>query len=385
MRAYYATYNDKVYQLLSNNMVPSSIMNTAVYSHSEVSHMRDRRAANVKLTISNTDSSAPSNKEVFESVVSKLKTDKTTSIERLSDVYRIYTEYSLVDDVSKSVVDEGVGITEVKPDAFIFPLGITTENEFVSRLGISIHSKCEKVYRDVRPFGIMRTTVNSRFILYINRIYILQLTMNAFSITEVSNGKNAVPYIQHPTSYVGNYPYDPTHWACPSPCASHGVDHRIPVMNHPSIPTVAMAQTINLRENDYIMMYDTMKEGLVFDPIVIDYKPVSISIDVNFSFLDVLVAAQEEIDAILEENKKEEETTIDPPTGDGEESGTGSETENPSGKDNIEEPEEVIKNPSTGEEVTDPSTETGSDTSETTDETEENTSGTIEDSGESTT
>ena len=95
MRAYYATYNDKVYQLLCNNMVPSSIMNTAVYSHSEVSHMRDRRAANVKLTISNTDSSAPSNKEVFESVVSKLKTDKTTSIERLSDVYRIYTEYSL--------------------------------------------------------------------------------------------------------------------------------------------------------------------------------------------------------------------------------------------------------------------------------------------------
>lgn len=342
MRAYYATYNDKVYQLLCNNMIPSDIMNTVLSTHSEVSHMKDRGSVNVKLTISNLDSSAPSNKEVFDSIVSKLKADKTTQIDRLSDVYRIYTEYSLVDEISGRVVDEGVGINEVKSRAFIFPLGITPENEYVSRLGISIKSKINKEYRDVRPFGIMKVPTNSRFVLYIKRIYILQLTMNAFSIKECTKDSNPFPYIKDPDSCI---PYD----LHSRPYCNCGMDfNNVGYMNHPSIPTVVTAQTINLRDDDYIMMYDTLEDGIVFGPITIDYKPTSISIDIDFAFLDILIAAEEDIDRVLEENKKEEIPVIPPSS------------------DTDKEDNENADNLNTGNEgVTDPYTKTGTETDST--------------------
>lgn len=358
MRAYYATYNDKVYQLLGNDMVPSSIMSTPVHSHSEVSHMRDRRATNVKITISNVDSSAPSNKEFFEEIVAKLKNDKTTELKTLSNVYRIYTEYTLVDDVSKTVVDEGVGINEVKPDTFFFPLGITTENEFVTRLGISIESKIEKAYRDTRPFGVMQMKNDSRFILFIKRIYVLQLTMSAFSVAACPEATNPAPYMRAPESYtVSNYqPYNPPHWNC----TTHNASNRyVADPCHPSIPTVSAAQTLNLKSDDYIVIYDTMESGLVFDPVAINYKPTSISIDIRFSFLDTLVAAQEDINTVLEENKKEAEAPVTPPVTDG----AGSETETPSKGENAENSGESTNTPPTGNEgetTTSPDTETES-------------------------
>lgn len=350
MRAYYATYNEKVYQLMNNDMVPTNIMNMITHTHSEVSHMKDRRAVNVKLTISNVDSSAPSNKEVFDSIISKLKTDKTTKIEKLSDVYRIYIEYSLVDDVTGNVVDEGVGINELRPNTFILPLGITTENEFVSRLGISLSSKIEKAYRDVRPFGVMNSPSNSRFTLYIKRIYVLQLTMDVFSITECTKRPNPVPYVNELLRKDHHQP----HWNC----TAHGHGEPVCNTNHPSIPTMGVHQTLNINDSNYIMMYDTLEEGVIFDPVTIDYKPTSIAINVYFTFLDVLLAAQEEIDTVLEENKKDEEVVI-PPVSEGD--GMENDNQITNGDKGDSEENLELPNPDDGVDVSEGSSDTNED------------------------
>lgn len=314
MRAYYATYNDKVYQLADAKLVPYTVMNAVEHTHTELSHMRDNALMNLDIHISNVDAAALSNGELFTDTVAKLKTDKTTAIEKLSSVYRVYAEYSLVDNVAGCIVDEGICVNEINAGAFIFPLGITSENEFVSRLGISLNSRFEKCYRDVRPFGVTRAyTSASKFTLYIKRIYVIQLKMSAFSITPVVENKKCTPYVDGRIV--------PPHWNC----TAHTVDAKKFAADplHPSIPSVvsAVPQT-TITDSDYIVIYDSVADGLVIDPVVMQYKPKTIRINLAFSLLDILIAAEEDIDQVLTENVKNESgigddsQTSTPSTGD---------------------------------------------------------------------
>lgn len=309
MRAYYATYNDKVYQLADAKLVPHTIMNAVEHTHTELSHMRDNALMNLDIHISNVDAAALSNGELFTDTVVKLKTDKTKAIEKLSSVYRVYAEYSLVDNTAGCVVDEGICVNEINAGAFIFPLGITSENEFVSRLGISLNSRFEKCYRDVRPFGVTRVYAASKFTLYIKRIYVIELKMSAFSITPVDENKKCVPYVDSRIL--------PPHWNC----TTHTVDAKkfFADQSHPSIPSIVSTapQTV-ITDSDYIMIYDSIADGLVFDPIVMEYKPKTIRINLSFSLLDILIAAEEDIDQVLSENATNESSSSSsqPSTGD---------------------------------------------------------------------
>ena len=303
MRAYYTTYNDKVYQLADAKLVPYTIMNAVEHTHTELSHMRDNALMNLDIHISNVDAGALSNGELFTDTVAKLKTDKTTVIEKLSSVYRVYAEYSLVDNVAGCIVDEGICVNEINAGSFIFPLGITSENEFVSRLGISLNSRFEKCYRDVRPFGVTRThTSASKFTLCIKRIYVIQLKMSAFSITPVVENKKCTPYVD--SRIV------PPHWNC----TAHTVDAKKFAADplHPSIPSVVstVPQT-TITDSDYIVIYDSVADGLIIDPVVMQYKPKTIHINLAFSLLDILIAAEEDIDQILTENAKNESSIGD--------------------------------------------------------------------------
>lgn len=332
MRAYYTTYNDKVYQLADAKLVPYTIMNAVEHTHTELSHMRDNALMNLDIHISNVDAGALSNGELFTDTVAKLKTNKTTVIEKLSSVYRVYAEYSLVDNVAGCIVDEGVCVNEINAGAFIFPLGITSENEFVSRLGISLNSRFEKCYRDVRPFGVTRAcTSTSKFTLYIKRIYVIQLKMSAFSIAPVVENKKCIPYVDGRIV--------PPHWNC----TAHTVDAKKFATDplHPSIPSVVptVPQT-TITDSDYIIIYDSVGDGLVIDPVVMQYKPKTIHINLAFSLLDILIAAEEDIDRVLTENAKNESgigddsQTSSPSTGNDSNTTDGSNKEDTSGDKN---------------------------------------------------
>lgn len=361
MRAYYATYNDKVYQLADNRQVPSTIMNVVEHTHTEVSHMKDRGMLNLDIHISNADRSAPSNAELFDETVIKLKTDKTKEIDRLSSVYRVYAEYSLVDEINGCVVDDGICVNEINSGTFILPLGLTDANELVCRLGISLNARFEKCYRDVRPFGVTRLETGSQFTFYIKHIYVLQILMSAFKIPEVSELKDCIPYVDSRIL--------PPHWNC---TAHTEVRKAMADMMHPSIPSMMpAAPQINLTENDYIIIYDSAKEGLGFDPIHITYKPKTIHVTIAFTLLDILAAVEEDIKQVLSDNVKNETVDADGgneqepsvvPTPD--ESGSNSDKDtsnegkdNPSGSGNTEEtsPADKSETPSSTPETTTPS------------------------------
>lgn len=303
MRAYYATYNDTIYQLVGDNRVPRDIMNTVEHSHTEVTYMKDTGMTNVSITISNVDSAADSNAELFSSIVAKLKTDKTKSIDKLSPIYRIYVEYSLVDENAGCVVDHGVCINELKASTFIFPLGINDDNEFVSRLGISLNPTFEKCYRDVKPFGITRSDDRYNLTLHIQRIYIIQILNSALTPVSTPETQEFIPYVDPGML--------PPHWNC----TAHNVRGKYPDPAHPSIPSMLPVSTqINLTENDCVVVYDSASDGLSIDAVPIRYNLRRLFIDIDFKFLDILVAAEEDIEKILMENSKEEITDSDSDT-----------------------------------------------------------------------
>lgn len=344
MRAYYATYNNTIYQLVGDNRVPRDIMNTVEHSHSEVSHMKDTGMTNVHIIISNVDRSSDSNADLYSSVVAKLKTDKTKTIDKLSPIYRIYAEYSLVDENAGRVVDQGVCINELKGSTFIFPLGINDDNEFVSRLGISLNPSFEKCYRDVKPFGITRSNDRYNLTLHIQRIYIIQILDSALTPVSTPDTQEFIPYVDHGML--------PPHWNC----TAHNVRGKYPDPAHPSIPSMLPVSTqINLTEKDCAVVYDSASDGLVIDAVPIRYNLRRIRIDIDFDFLDILVAAEEDIEKVLTENSKEEnagsdsDTVVTTPSEDGtkdteskgdstpttnsdaKDDQTGSSTENPEG------------------------------------------------------
>lgn len=303
MRGCYTTYNGIVYQL-DHVDTPSIIVNRPDSSHCSTSHMRDRKECKVEVFFSNLDTSSPSNGEVFDDLVNLLKTDKVTRIPKLSNVYRVYTEFTLEDATNGTVVDSGICISEVTPKSLVYPLGLTEDNEYVARLGFDLSAHFNKAYRDMHPFGISRMSGRERYVLCINRIYILQLLMSAFSVKPEHEPprRRRVPMYRDPSlaRHMGERP----------PYA------RVEPAYHPSIPTVVHNQTLSLRESDYVCIYDTLANGIVYAPIEMDYKPTTVNIDVHFQFLDIVAAISEDIEMVLKENSVVDKPVVIPPTDD---------------------------------------------------------------------
>lgn len=305
MRAYYASYNNRPYQLSDVDMKPTTIINHPAATHAMVSNLMDRRECDIDLIISNVDLSAPSNGEVFDDFVANLKANKIQKIDKLSNIYRIYVDYSIINVASGSTVDTGVAVKEVKSSSFILPLGVTTDNEFVSRLGISLKSTFTKAYRDSHPFGIMYNGSQSdRYVIQVNRIQIFQLTLDVVT-----------PPVREPARA---HVYHDNHMERERFIHSPYGRPRTEPDYHPSMPSMMNNVTVNIKDSDRVCIYDSVQTGFALDPITIDYKPSAININIEFQFLDVLVAISEDIDAVLKENTVVNDTIVIPPTTDSE-------------------------------------------------------------------
>ena len=299
MRAYYTRYNNKIYELANHDMRPFQIMEDPKKNSASVSMDSRRRSARVTLSISDMIESALSNAEYFNEVINQLKTEKTTNIEKLSPVYRIYVEYMLYDNVCGTVADQTVAVKEVRSSTFLFLLGLTDTEELVGREGLSMDCTIEKTYRDATPYGISYVNMDNRFTLYIGRIYVVQVKMSAYSIVPMEEGRidpHVRPFIPHQ--------FNPGH--CPT--------HNLGMPHHPSVPPTLYHPEDVFSMNDGVIIYDTLATGLRFDPIEINFRPTRIELDVRFSLLSVLVATSESINAVLEENAHVDEPTVDDDT-----------------------------------------------------------------------
>lgn len=350
MRTYYGLYGNTIYQLCNHDMLPKKVINNVEPTHMDVSATMDRRMHNVNIHISDFSANAVSNKEAVTKMKEKLTSDKTTEITKLSPVYRIYMSYVLYDNLCGCIVDEGVAVKEVAAKAVEFPLGLTSEDEYVGRVGLELTSSIERVYRSKTPYGVMRCN-SFDFSLFIKRIYVAEVTMSAFTVQPVTE----------PTYRVS------------------GCNCKKDFGGHQSIMRVSSASSLDM---DSKIIYDTDESGLVFDPVSIKYEPSKIVINLTFQFNDVImVGDNSSIIKILEDNVKTNEpgddsSIVTPDPGKDTDSGTGSDssvvnpgasesgdtTKNPGGTDEgstetKDDNKENTNNPSNSKSTTDSSGE----------------------------
>ena len=319
MRGYYALIDDKAYELDKLNLTRASSILGEERGQTTVSRIPQERAVVVDITASHLSRSIPTNKFSADRFKEFLQDTTCTTVPKLSNHGKIYIEYSLRDDICMEVIDHGVGVADVHPTTFLFPLGLTEENEYVTRLGIQVKSKVTQRYKPKHPYSVMHAPVRgNRYTLFIQRIWFVEIMERAWSMRPAQLPK---------THYYGHYHNCGCHTQPPSaPRKDWGnpygmADDEIIVdsghnchpghhhhHHHPSCGDVTYIPTDQVCDpHDMVVIFDTAdscyEDGIV-QAVDIDFPPEEITI--NFTYRSVLpiLISKEEITALLEENQK---------------------------------------------------------------------------------
>lgn len=302
-RGYYGIIDDVVYELeppkgllqTVETSIPIS-MNVHTYNHGN--------QTSVDIKLSNLDPAAPTNQEVWETAVAMIQNQKVTELKKLANSYKMYVAYRLVDVAANEVVDELIWVNDIAFSPVVFPLGLTSDNEYVMRLALSAGtSKFSRQYRSNVPYGITRTR-NEKFVLFIDRIWITQKTVESFGIEPIEHTA-----ISHDIEPVYGRECHHTHYG-----------------EHPSMITISPRNIDHVHE---IVVYDTKDLGIAFDPVEIMRQPSQITVHVDVSLNHMFVTAdRDDIETYLEHNRENEEEDVILP-GDHEDDQTGIHPENP--------------------------------------------------------
>lgn len=307
MRGFYGFYESGIYELCEQDFRPKEILNTPEETHLETAVVANERKMKISITMTDVDNNGPSNREMFGIVRDYLIKNRITKLQKLAPVYRIYMEYRLEDKNLDTVVDQGICVKDTWATPMEIPLGLTDKNEYVSRIGLSLGTKILKNYQSRVPYGV-RMIERNEFYLIITRIYVAQVIMPALSIAPtVGCRPGCLPPLP---SHLG-IPDSPYNGFKPMPNGKHNQHkHMIYAGAHPSIGQVTELSTLNA---DAVIIFDSVVAGLQFNPICINFKPDTIEINLRFLFNDILmVGDRSEINAILEENKRIDDTTDEP-------------------------------------------------------------------------
>ena len=349
MRGYYGLFNDTLYEIPNFNMGITDVK--GVQSTQLEVKSWNTNSKEIEIHASNFDPSAPSNAELYKEMVEKIKTEKITEIEPLSNVYRMHLEFKLVNATTNDTVEEGSMVKDVNPRAVYFPLGLTDENEHVGRIAKTMQANFTRTYRSNTPIGVMRdhTLEKNEYVLIIKSIKVVQLEASAFSISpdkKPSNGRigrrdNEVVIGSHPRRRpVGEFGRRPDCFR-----------------GHPSMN---YSTDFYNQEKYEVIIYDSVKEGISFNPIRFDEEPRIITINVDVDLNNYLVTADKsDIEIYLEENKKPEvddPTPLEPSEPSGDEVVVNPPEEKP-GTEEPEKSETTDQKSSEGTETTDPVTE----------------------------
>ena len=272
-RGYYGIINDTIYEMIANEHNLRGITYAPRNAGSVSSRCFGSGRYDILVNLSNLTENALSNQEVVKNAIAKLETDKTTEITGLnSDYSKMIVNYRLISgtiDSPKAVVDEGAIVQHTGLKPVLFPLGLTDDNEYVSRWALSTGAVTfKRNYVQSAPIGISRHR-ESNYVLVIDRISLVQQ-----KYTDIHERD------EHPSIAYYNEPYPLT--------------------------------------NDFVVLYDTATAGIQIDPIYLDTAPsefnIHIAIDMNDYFV---VADRTDITSVLDKN-----TEANKPSGDDGSTGT---------------------------------------------------------------
>ena len=258
MRGFYGLFNDELFELRDSTNITETVDFFESSTSSVINLQQKEFEAQIRLT--NMDFNCDSNKEFFEKISDKIKTELIQEITTLAPKYKISVDYTLVDEKKDCIVDEGIATKTIEPKNAYLPLGLTDDNEFVYRVVKNFMATIEFSYRSATPYGISRRESN-QFTLYINNVKISQAKSYATSI---------IPEDSHSCNCV--------------------------------IEKRRGARGI-LRKDYFVTIYDTDSEQLEFKPMKFTFKPRRVSIKLQVVLNDYLMtASREDINSLLEDN-----------------------------------------------------------------------------------
>lgn len=272
-RGYYGIINDTIYEMIADEHNLRGIVYAPRNTGSVSSRCFGSGRYDISVNLSNLTENALSNQEVVKNAIAKLETDKTTEITGLnSDYSKMIVNYRLISgtiDSPKAVVDEGAIVQNTGLKPVLFPLGLTDDNEYVSRWAVSSGVVTfKRNYVQSAPIGISRHR-ESNYVLVIDRISLVQQ-----KYTDIHE------HDDHPSIAYYNDPYP--------------------------------------LSKDFVVLYDTATAGFQIDPIYLDTAPTEfdlhIAIDMNDYFV---VADRTDITSVLDKN-----ADADKPSGDDGSTGT---------------------------------------------------------------
>ena len=323
MKAYYATYRDKVYRLVDHDTRIKVTFSEPKQTNSSTAFLENVKEVQVNIGISQMDPYLDGNKGAGLILKKKLKDEGTTEIPFLSPFYQLNIAYTLFDIRANAVVDRGVAIQDVPANFFSYNLGLDEEDEIISRLGIDLHSSLEKGYVDSAPMGVMRYVDAPQFSLKIEKLYVTQKTMAGFSVAPQKEGSPLTelhPQMPRPTVP----PYNHTHYN-PGPFDYNGFPIEwlegygwdcMPLTNggingHASMNNFAHAYDDTAEGlRDPITIYSSEEDGLIFDPIIIKFRPRMIRFNTTILLMSIAACNSDNIDTILAENKGSEDPDV---------------------------------------------------------------------------
>lgn len=257
-RGYYGIINDTIYEMIANEHNLHGIVYAPRNAGSVSSRCFGSGRYDISVNLSNLTENALSNQEVVKNAIAKLETDKTTEITGLNSEYsKMIVNYRLISgtiDSPKAVVDEGAIVQNTGLKPVLFPLGLTDDNEYVSRWAASTGVVTfKRNYVQSAPIGISRHRQSS-YVLVIDRISLVQQ-----KYTDIHERDD------HPSIAYYNEPYP--------------------------------------LSKDFVVLYDTATAGFQIDPIYLDTAPtefdIHIAIDMNDYFV---VADRTDITSVLDKN-----------------------------------------------------------------------------------
>ena len=333
-RGYYGLIGNQIYEIISSDYNTTSII-TPFGNHMSTKES-GQAIHDVNIKLSNLSTNSATNKEMVDEAIAKLQTDKTKKITALDSVCKVFLSYRVISgtpDVpvtqechTSPVVDEGCLVSNITLHPAMFSLGLTLENEYVSRWALTTGIvKFERNFVQGVPLGISRHR-QSEYTLLIDRIVIVQKK------------------------------YDDIRDVC----------------IHPSIEYY---NDIHPASGNVVTLYDSNVEGIELSPVYFNAAPKKITIHLEIDLNDYFVVAdRDDIVAILNKNIEDEKNPDDnrgelTPDHNDDKSDVGSDKPDTTGSEGGQNPPKCDDNPDTSapsenpdDTKTDPSTGTTDDT-----------------------
>lgn len=270
-RGYYGLIGNQIYEIISSDYNTTAIITP--FGNRMSTKESGQAIHDVNIKLSNLSTNSATNKEIVDEAIAKLQTDKTKKITALDSVCKVFLSYRVISGTpdapvtqeghNSPVVDEGCLVSNITLHPALFSLGLTLENEYVSRWALTTGIvKFERNFVQGVPLGISRHR-QSDYTLLIDRIVIVQKK------------------------------YDDIRDVC----------------IHPSIEYY---NDIHPASGNVVTLYDSNVEGIELSPVYFNAAPKKITIHLEIDLNDYFVVAdRDDIVAILNKNIEDEKNADD--------------------------------------------------------------------------